>query len=96
MAAASAQYSTGAIIQGPSSRSTIVGPDGSAISSFAPGGQIATEAHTGFVGRTIAPIAPIAPIAAPALYSHAAYAAPGLYGHGLLGRAFFGGYHGLY
>ncbi|CAH0552033.1 unnamed protein product [Brassicogethes aeneus] len=40
------------ILQGPSSRSTIVGPDGSSISSVAPGGQIITEEHAGVVAHS--------------------------------------------
>ncbi|KAH1007485.1 hypothetical protein HUJ04_004710 [Dendroctonus ponderosae] len=49
------------IIQGPSSRTTVVGPDGSAISSVAPGGQIIQEESAGVVAHS----APV--VAAPAL-----------------------------
>ncbi|ENN74578.1 hypothetical protein YQE_08900, partial [Dendroctonus ponderosae] len=54
------------IIQGPSSRTTVVGPDGSAISSVAPAGQIIQEESVGVVAQT----APV--VAAPAV----AYSAP--------------------
>ncbi|KAG5879413.1 hypothetical protein JTB14_027236 [Gonioctena quinquepunctata] len=37
------------IIQGPSSRTTIAGPDGSVIDSVAPGGRIITEEHPAVV-----------------------------------------------
>lgn len=62
------------IIQGPSTRTTVVGPDGSAISSVAPGGQIVQEESVGVVAET----APV--VAAPAVAYSAplvsAYAAP--------------------
>ncbi|KAF7267668.1 hypothetical protein GWI33_019156 [Rhynchophorus ferrugineus] len=54
------------IIQGPSTKTTVVGPDGSAISSVAPGGQIVQEESVGVVAET----APV--VAAPAV----AYSAP--------------------
>ncbi|XP_076267998.1 uncharacterized protein LOC143201036 [Rhynchophorus ferrugineus] len=54
------------IIQGPSTKTTVVGPDGSAISSIAPAGQIVQQESVGVVAQT----API--LAAPAL----AYSAP--------------------
>ncbi|XP_019880510.1 uncharacterized protein LOC109608513 [Aethina tumida] len=53
------------VLQGPSSRSTIVGPDGSAISSVAPGGQIVTEEHPGVVAHT-------APVVAAPVLAHSA------------------------
>ncbi|KAJ8943410.1 hypothetical protein NQ314_009779 [Rhamnusium bicolor] len=63
------------IIQGPSSRSTIVGPDGSVVSSVSPGGQIITEEHPGLTAYT-APVVATAPVvtsyAAPAIVAHSA------------------------
>ncbi|XP_050294696.1 cuticle protein 16.5-like isoform X2 [Anthonomus grandis grandis] len=56
------------IIQGPSTRTTVVGPDGSAISSVAPAGQIVQEESVGVVAQT----APVVAASAPAL----AYSAP--------------------
>ncbi|KAG5879410.1 hypothetical protein JTB14_027233 [Gonioctena quinquepunctata] len=61
------------IIQGPSSRTTIAGPDGSVIDSVAPGGSIVTEEHPGVVAHT-API--VSAYAAHALPAHTAYAGP--------------------
>ncbi|XP_060532197.1 cuticle protein 16.5-like [Cylas formicarius] len=49
------------IIQGPSSRTTVVGPDGSAISSVAPAGQIVHEESVGVVAET-APVVAGAPV----------------------------------
>ncbi|KAL3287492.1 hypothetical protein HHI36_001962 [Cryptolaemus montrouzieri] len=61
---------TGNIIQGPSSRSTVIGPDGSSISSVAPGGTIISENGATLVAQgapaaVITPSARIASIAAP-------------------------------
>ncbi|XP_045468740.1 cuticle protein LPCP-23-like [Harmonia axyridis] len=53
---------TGHIVQGPSSRTTVVGPDGSAISSVAPGGTIITD-HDATIVAQAAPAAVIAPAA---------------------------------
>ncbi|XP_076267052.1 uncharacterized protein LOC143200499 [Rhynchophorus ferrugineus] len=66
------------IIQGPSTRTTVVGPDGSAISSVAPGGQIVQEEIVGVVAQT-APVVAAAPavtsyVAAPSVL--AAHSAP--------------------
>ncbi|XP_030766352.1 larval cuticle protein F1-like [Sitophilus oryzae] len=63
------------IIQGPSSRTTVVGPDGSSISSISPAGQIVQQETLGVVARS----API--VAAPAVVAHtapivSAYSAP--------------------
>ncbi|KAJ8943392.1 hypothetical protein NQ314_009761 [Rhamnusium bicolor] len=33
------------VLQGPSSRTTVVGPDGSALSAAAPGGTVVTDSH---------------------------------------------------
>ncbi|CAG9820854.1 unnamed protein product [Phaedon cochleariae] len=52
------------ILQGPSSRTTLVGPDGSVISAAALGGQVITEEHPGQVGYA----GPV--VAAPALSYH--------------------------
>ncbi|XP_066254530.1 cuticle protein 16.5-like [Euwallacea similis] len=75
------------IIQGPSSRSTVVGPDGSAISSIAPGGQIISEESVGVVAET-APVVAAAPAlaySAPLVAAHAApavaYSAPVVAAH---------------
>lgn len=40
------------IIQGPSSKTTLIGPDGSIISAYAPGGQISHEEHPGYLAET--------------------------------------------
>jgi hypothetical protein len=48
------------VLQGPSSKTTIVGPDGSAISSVAPGGTVVTD------GQAVVPAAPVVLAAAPA------------------------------
>ncbi|RZB41024.1 hypothetical protein BDFB_010218 [Asbolus verrucosus] len=63
------------IVQGPSTRTTVVGPDGSAISSVAPGGTIIQEEHPGVVAHT----APV--VAAPVVAAHTAYAAPVVAAH---------------
>lgn len=63
------------IVQGPSTRTTVVGPDGSAISSVAPGGSIVTEDHAGLVAHTAPVVAAHTAYAAPVL-AHSAYAAP--------------------
>nr|CAH7741851.1 unnamed protein product [Callosobruchus chinensis] len=59
------------IIQGPSSRSTVIGPDGSSITSFAPGGQVVTD-H-GPAALLAAPLTYAAPLA---YTHHLAYSAP--------------------
>ncbi|XP_049817498.1 uncharacterized protein LOC126264291 [Aethina tumida] len=56
---------TGNVLQGPSSRTTVVGPDGSAISAVAPGGQIVTDESVGVVART-------APVVASPVLAHSA------------------------
>ncbi|KAG5879404.1 hypothetical protein JTB14_027227 [Gonioctena quinquepunctata] len=61
------------IIQGPSSRTTIAGPDGSVIDSVAPGGSIVTDELPGVVAHT-APV--VSAYAAHALPAHTAYAGP--------------------
>ncbi|KAG5879409.1 hypothetical protein JTB14_027232 [Gonioctena quinquepunctata] len=60
------------IIQGPSSRTTIAGPDGSVIDSVAPGGSIVTEEHPGVVAHTAPVVLPMRPC--PSCYT--AYAGP--------------------
>lgn len=62
------------ILQGPSTRTTIVGPDGSSISAYAPGGQIIlSDTDTPALLAPAAPVVYAAPavVAAPALV-HAA------------------------
>ncbi|XP_023309968.1 cuticle protein 16.5-like [Anoplophora glabripennis] len=70
------------ILQGPSSRTTLVGPEGSVISSVAPGGQVITESLPGAVAYS-APVVAAAPLvstyAAPAVLGSpivSAYSAP--------------------
>ncbi|XP_030766348.1 cuticle protein LPCP-23-like [Sitophilus oryzae] len=73
VAAANAGYYPSAkILQGPSSKTTIVGPDGSAISAVAPGGSIIHEEHPGYIAHS-APLAHHAPLAYAA---HAPVVAP--------------------
>ncbi|XP_060524911.1 cuticle protein LPCP-23-like [Cylas formicarius] len=73
------------ILQGPSSKTTVVGPDGSAISAVAPGGQIVHEEHPGVVAYA-APAAHLS-YAAPAVVAHhapvahLAYSAPAVVAH---------------
>ncbi|RZC42542.1 hypothetical protein BDFB_010601 [Asbolus verrucosus] len=87
--------SSARILQGPSSRTTVVGPDGSAISSVSPGGSIVTEQHSGVVAHA-APVVAAAPVvhaayAAPAVVARHAYVAPVAYAHhGVIAH------HGLY
>lgn len=59
---------TGHVIQGPSSRSTIVGPDGSSISSVAPGGSIIADNN----GAIVSQGAPATVISSPARLALAA------------------------
>ncbi|XP_023025867.2 uncharacterized protein [Leptinotarsa decemlineata] len=61
------------IIQGPSARATVAGPDGSVISSVAPGGQIIAEDHAGYVAQAAPVVA--APVVS-AYAAHGAYALP--------------------
>lgn len=73
---------TGQVIQGPSSRSTIVGPDGSSISSVAPGGTIIADSNGAIVAQgapaaVISPasrlvVAPAPIVAAPVVTSYSA------------------------
>ncbi|KAF7267678.1 hypothetical protein GWI33_019166 [Rhynchophorus ferrugineus] len=56
------------VLQGPSSKTTLVGPEGSVISAHAPGGQVVHEEHPGVVAH----VAPVVAHAAPTV----AYAAP--------------------
>ncbi|XP_048523379.1 uncharacterized protein LOC125504842 isoform X2 [Dendroctonus ponderosae] len=66
------------IIQGPSSKTTLIGPEGSIISAHAPGGQIVHEEHPGVIAHA-APvyghISPVVSHSAPVV-AHAAHAAP--------------------
>ncbi|KAG5879402.1 hypothetical protein JTB14_027225 [Gonioctena quinquepunctata] len=64
------------IIQGPSTRTTISGPDGSVIDSVAPGGRIVTEEHAGVVAHTAPVVSSYAAYGFHALPAHAAYSAP--------------------
>lgn len=76
----------GAILQGPSTKTTLYGPDGSHISGHAPGGQVVHSvdvgyaAHTGHVVAHAEPavVAHVAPVVhhAPALVAHVAHVAP--------------------
>ncbi|KAJ8963224.1 hypothetical protein NQ318_018690 [Aromia moschata] len=60
------------VLQGPSSRTTLVGPDGSVISSVAPGGQVITDALPGAVAYSAPVVAAAAPlVAAPAVVARA-------------------------
>ncbi|KAJ8943399.1 hypothetical protein NQ314_009768 [Rhamnusium bicolor] len=67
---------TAGILQGPSSRTTLVGPEGSVISSVSPGGQVVSEQIPG-VAAYSAPVLATSPVvySAPAV---AAYGAPGV------------------
>lgn len=40
------------ILQGPSSKTTLIGPDGSRILSYAPGGKIVHSERPGYIART--------------------------------------------
>ncbi|KAF7267680.1 hypothetical protein GWI33_019168 [Rhynchophorus ferrugineus] len=60
------------VLQGPSSKTTLVGPEGSVISAHAPGGQIVHEEHPGFVAHAAPVVAYVAPAvahAAPSAHS---------------------------
>ncbi|KAJ8963223.1 hypothetical protein NQ318_018689 [Aromia moschata] len=63
------------VLQGPSSRTTLVGPEGSVISSVAPGGQVITDSAPGVVAYS-APAIAAAPLvsaySAPVVSSYAA------------------------
>ncbi|KAG5879401.1 hypothetical protein JTB14_027224 [Gonioctena quinquepunctata] len=61
------------IIQGPSTRTTIAGPDGSVIDSVAPGGRIVTEEHPGVVAQTGPLVSTYAAHGIHALPVHTAY-----------------------
>ncbi|XP_044747257.1 uncharacterized protein LOC123308594 [Coccinella septempunctata] len=69
---------TGHVIQGPSSRSTIVGPDGSSISSAAPGGTIIADNNGAIIAQgapsAVISSAPRIAVAAPVISSYAAIA----------------------
>ncbi|KAJ8963228.1 hypothetical protein NQ318_018694 [Aromia moschata] len=62
----------GNILQGPSTRTTVVGPDGSVISALAPGGQVITEGEAGAVAQAI----PVAHVQAAPLVAAPLAAAP--------------------
>lgn len=58
------------ILQGPSSSAAVVGPDGSVINAFAPGGQVAYPDVVAYAAPVVAaaPVAPaayVAPVAVP-------------------------------
>lgn len=89
---------TGTTLQGPGTRSAVVGPDGSSIVADAPGGVVSTSVDIGYAAHAAPIVAYAAPAAisaysAPIVASHApavvsAYSAPlvaghGVYGHGL-------------
>lgn len=68
------------VLQGPSSKTTLVGPDGSHISAHAPGGQVATTVDVGYAAHSghIAPIVDhVAPIVAH-VDPYITHAAPGV------------------
>lgn len=67
------------ILQGPSSKTTLVGPDGSVISAYAPGGQVVTDEHPGVVAHAAPVLAPVVAHAAPVVAQAAplAYASHG-------------------
>ncbi|XP_050293021.1 cuticle protein LPCP-23-like [Anthonomus grandis grandis] len=52
------------IIQGPSSKTTLVGPEGSVISAVAPGGQIVHEEHPGVIAHATPVVAHHVPVIA--------------------------------
>lgn len=56
----------GAILQGPSTKTTLVGPDGSHISGHAPGGVVAHSVDVGYAAHTghVAHVAHVAPVVA--------------------------------
>ncbi|KAF7267679.1 hypothetical protein GWI33_019167 [Rhynchophorus ferrugineus] len=62
------------VLQGPSSKTTLVGPEGSVISAHAPGGQVVYEEHPGFVAHAAPVVAHAAPVVAHAapVVAHAA------------------------
>lgn len=68
--------STG-VLEGPSSRTTLVGPEGSVISSVAPGGKVITETLPG--GAAYSAPSLVAPVLAPGVFS--AYSASVLPAH---------------
>lgn len=55
------------ILQGPSSSAAVVGPDGSVINAFAPGGQVAVPDVVAYAAPAAAPVVVAAP-AVPATY----------------------------
>ncbi|CAH2014747.1 unnamed protein product [Acanthoscelides obtectus] len=74
LAAVACACASSHILQGPSSRSTVIGPDGSLISSYTPGAQVIAD-HA--PAATLLAAAPLAYSAHPLAYSahHLAYAA---------------------
>ncbi|CAG9863666.1 unnamed protein product [Phyllotreta striolata] len=74
------------IVQGPSARATVVGSDGSVISSVSPGAQIVAEEHPGVIAHA-APVhhapAVVSTYSAPAVlsYAHPAPAVVSSYAH---------------
>nr|XP_023026476.1 cuticle protein 38-like [Leptinotarsa decemlineata] len=64
------------IIQGPSARATVAGPDGSIISSVAPGGQIVAEDYSGYVAHAAPVVAAPVVSAYASLPAYTAYSAP--------------------
>lgn len=51
------------VLQGPSSRTTVIGPDGSAVNAAAPGGQVVTGGAAGLVPTGPAILGVVPPIA---------------------------------
>ncbi|XP_018563137.1 uncharacterized protein LOC108904902 [Anoplophora glabripennis] len=64
------------VLQGPSSRTTLVGPEGSVISSVAPGGQVVSEQLPGAAVYSGPVVAPAVAYAAPGLVARSIYGAP--------------------
>nr|CAH7741852.1 unnamed protein product [Callosobruchus chinensis] len=84
-ALATASPSGGHVLQGPSSKTTLVGPEGSVISAHQPGGTVVHDEHPGYAAHGhdhAAPVAYAAPVAHYAHHvpivavPHHAYAAP--------------------
>lgn len=77
-----APVGSGTTLQGPSTRTTVVGPDGSAIVGSAPGGAISTSVDVGYAAHSAAPaVVAAAPAVVAARYATptvvaARYAAP--------------------
>ncbi|XP_068895858.1 uncharacterized protein [Tenebrio molitor] len=64
------------VLQGPSSSATIVGPDGSAISSIAPGGTVVADSQPGLVAAGSLVAAAPAVVSAPAVLARSSIVGP--------------------